>query len=89
MKNVYVSEPVLQRLAMIAAYGGYTEEFKQRLDALNIDSDKMNYTVLDPEGQSPTVVTMPDDFIHYSKHRCMMVREMARLQSFDDNFVFL
>lgn len=82
------SEPVLQRLAMIAAYGGYTEECKQRLEALNIDSDKMNYTVLDPEGQSPTVVTMPDDFIHYSKHRCMTVREMARLQSFDDNFVF-
>jgi DNA (cytosine-5)-methyltransferase 1 len=48
----------------------------------------MNYTVLDPEGLSPTVVTMPDDFIHYSAHRCMTVREMARLQSFDDSFVF-
>ena len=31
---------------------------------------------------------MPDDFIHYSAHRAMTVREMARLQSFDDNFVF-
>lgn len=82
------SERVLQRLAMIAANGGYTNECKERLDALDIDSDKMNYTVLDPEGQSPTVVTMPDDFIHYSAHRCMTVREMARLQSFDDNFVF-
>lgn len=82
------SERVLQRLAMIAAYGGYTNECKERLDALDIGSDKMNYTVLDPEGQSPTVVTMPDDFIHYSAHRCMTVREMARLQSFDDNFVF-
>ena len=82
------SELVLQRLAVIAAYGGYTTECKERLQAMEIDSDKMNYTVLDPESQSPTVVTMPDDFIHYSAHRCMTVREMARLQSFDDNFVF-
>lgn len=82
------SEKVLQRLNTIASYKGYTSECKARLETLGINSDKMNYTVLDPEGLSPTVVTMPDDFIHYSAHRCMTVREMARLQSFDDNFVF-
>lgn len=82
------SEKVLQRLNTIASYKGYTSECKARLEILGINSDKMNYTVLDPEGLSPTVVTMPDDFIHYSAHRCMTVREMARLQSFDDNFVF-
>lgn len=38
--------------------------------------------------QSPTVVTLPDDFIHYHRHRALTVREMARLQSFDDSFVF-
>ena len=31
---------------------------------------------------------MPDDFIHYAAYRPMTVREMARLQSFDDSFVF-
>ena len=44
--------------------------------------------MLNPEGQSPTVCTMPDDFIHYSAFRPTTVREMARLQSFDDSFVF-
>ena len=38
---------------------------------------------------SPTVVTLPDDLIHYSKNRIMTVRELARLQSFDDSFEFL
>ncbi len=82
------SEKVLKRLAIIAKNGDYTTECKKQLEALGVSSNKMNYTLLNPLGLSPTVVTMPDDFIHYSAHRCMTVREMARLQSFDDNFVF-
>ncbi|GAA0759016.1 DNA cytosine methyltransferase [Clostridium sartagoforme] len=38
---------------------------------------------------APTVLTLPDDLIHYSKNRIMTVREFARLQSFDDSFEFL
>ena len=41
-----------------------------------------------PGAQSRTVTTLPEDFIHYSKHRIPTVREMARLQSFPDWFVF-
>lgn len=84
----YQTDTVKRRLEIIAQEGGYTPECKNRLQAENLASAKRNYTVLDPNGQSPTVVTMPDDFIHYSSHRCMTVREMARLQSFDDSFVF-
>ena len=51
-------------------------------------SDKRDYTVLRTEWQCPTVCTMPDDFIHYASHRPLTVREMARLQSLDDSFVF-
>lgn len=36
-----------------------------------------------------TVTTMPDDYVHYERNRTLTVREMARLQSFPDNFVFL
>ena len=78
----------LQRLDIISRFGEYNDACKRLLRELGIDSGKLNYTVLKPDKQAPTVVTMPDDFIHYSAHRAMTVREMARLQSFDDSFVF-
>lgn len=82
------NEDVKKRLQVIAQHGVYDSTCKSELSRLGLDSNKRNYTVLNPKGQSPTVVTMPDDFIHYSAHRAMTVREMARLQSFDDSFVF-
>lgn len=84
----FQSEEVKRRLEIIAKHGDYDDACKAELKKENLDSNKRNYTVLDPKGQSPTVVTMPDDFIHYSQYRAMTVREMARLQSFDDTFVF-
>jgi len=84
----FQSEDVKKRLEIIAKYGEYNEACKAELKREKLESQKRNYTVLNPKGQSPTVVTMPDDFIHYSQFRAMTVREMARLQSFDDSFVF-
>ena len=82
------NEDVKKRLEIIAEHGGYDDACKVELKEKHLESQKRNYTVLNPKGQSPTVVTMPDDFIHYSRFRAMTVREMARLQSFDDSFVF-
>lgn len=84
----FQSDDVKKRLSIIAKHGCYDEECKAELKKEKLESQKRNYTVLNPKGQSPTVVTMPDDFIHYSQFRAMTVREMARLQSFDDSFVF-
>lgn len=44
---------------------------------------------LNSEEPSRTVVTLPDDYISPFENRFFSVREMARLQSFDDSFVFL
>jgi len=38
---------------------------------------------------SPTLTTLPDDYIHYEEPRILTVREYARIQSFDDDFEFL
>lgn len=81
------NDTVRKRLKIIAKYKDY-DEAKAELKEKGLESQKRNYVVLNPLGQSPTVCTMPDDFIHYSAFRPMTVREMARLQSFDDSFVF-
>lgn|SRR5574344_501411 len=81
------NDTVKERLEVIAKHGDY-DAAKPELKEKGLESQKRNYTVLNPLGQSPTVCTMPDDFIHYSAYRPTTVREMARLQSFDDSFVF-
>lgn len=81
------NESVRERLKIIAECGDY-DAAKEELKAHGLESQKRNYNVLEPLGQSPTICTMPDDYIHYSAYRPMTVREMARLQSFDDSFVF-
>lgn len=81
------NKKVRKRLQIIAKHKDY-DAAKAELKEKGLESQKRNYVVLNPVGQSPTVCTMPDDFIHYSAYRPMTVREMARLQSFDDSFVF-
>ena len=78
---------VIKRLSVILKEGDY-DDAKSKLKILGLDSEKRNYNVLKPESQSPTVMTIPDDYIHYASPRPLTVREMARLQSFDDSFVF-
>jgi DNA (cytosine-5)-methyltransferase 1 len=44
--------------------------------------------VVNANEPSPTVVTLPDDYVHPDEPRIMTVRELARLQSFPDWFEF-
>lgn len=43
---------------------------------------------LDQNSKSPTITTLPDDYIHYSEPRILTVREYARIQSFPDWYQF-
>ena len=81
------SETVIKRLDIILKEGNYKRAY-DKLNKYGLSSKKRNYNVLQAFGQSPTVMTIPDDYIHYNTPRALTVREMARLQSFDDSFVF-
>lgn len=81
------NDNVIKRLKIILKEGDY-KRAKEELNKHGLSSEKRNYNVLKPDGQSPTVMTIPDDYIHYNSPRALTVREMARLQSFDDSFVF-
>jgi DNA (cytosine-5)-methyltransferase 1 len=78
---------VKNRLSIIQEKGGY-EKAKPALKKEGLLTGKRSYTLLNPLKPAPTMVTMPDDFIHYNDPRPLTVREMARIQSFDDDFVF-
>lgn len=81
------NDDVVKRLDVILNAGDY-DLAKKKLKQIGLESEKRNYNVLKPDAQSPTVMTIADDYIHYSNPRALTVREMARLQSFDDSFVF-
>ena len=81
------NDDVIKRLDVIRTTGDY-DLAKVELKKIGLDSEKRSYNVLRPDSQSPTVMTIADDYIHFSNPRALTVREMARLQSFDDSFVF-
>ncbi|PYG29953.1 DNA cytosine methyltransferase [Pelagimonas varians] len=55
---------------------------------LSLGTKKHSQRPLSWTSPSPTVVSLPDDYVHPDIPRTMTVREMARFQSFPDNFEF-
>jgi len=55
---------------------------------MRLATRKHSQRVVDAGEPAPTVVTLPDDYIHPIEPRIMTVRELARFQSFPDWFEF-
>ena len=53
-----------------------------------LDLSKHTIIPLGAKFKTPTITTLPDDFIHYCEPRILTVREYARIQSFPDWFEF-
>ena len=82
------SHQVQDRYALIRQYGSYRKAKLAEPDNPLLKTKKRSYACLDATKPAPTITTIPDDFVHYGCNRALTVREMARLQSFDDSFVF-
>ncbi|MGL5796604.1 MAG: DNA cytosine methyltransferase [Cetobacterium sp.] len=105
LSSVLNSEALIQNsydLALKTINYSSIDEFKLDItNFLNLDeevkttlldlilSKKNIRTKLNRKEPSGTIVTLPDDYISPFEDRTFSVREMARLQSFDDSFIFL
>ena len=78
--------PVVARFALIQKGKGFESIPEPLWD--KIATKKKWCVKLNDILPANTMTTLPDDFIHYQVPRIITVREMARLQSFDDTFVF-
>ena len=66
----------------------FAENINQQMLDILLTKKNMR-TKLDKNAVSPTVLTIADDYIIPFANRTLTVRESARLQSFDDSFIFL
>lgn len=73
-----------------ATGGSFLKDGEQSLVdvVMRLATLKHTQRVVKGSDPAPTVVTLPDDYVHPSKERIMTVRELARLQSFPDWFEF-
>lgn len=83
--NIVSSDPILGKELTSTDMVGLSRLLR------SLRSKKHSQRVLKSNEQSHTILTIPDDLIHYdlTQSRVLTVRESARIQSFPDRFVFL
>jgi len=80
-------EIVRKRFELIQSKSGYGRQSKKFLRSLGrYSTRKHKIHWLSPDVPSTTITSQPGDFLHPSEPRELTVREMARIQSFPDDF---
>jgi DNA (cytosine-5)-methyltransferase 1 len=81
------SRRVTERLSKIVSLSSQDRNLaKYYIKSLGLK--KRDIRPLNPELPSPTLTSLPDDYVHYSEPRILTVREYARIQSFPDWYEF-
>jgi len=81
-------EIVKRRFEMIQSksrYGRQPNRFLRSIGIYSTNKNKIHW--LDPAQPATTISSQPGDFLHPFEPRELTVREMARIQSFPDNFL--
>ncbi|WP_346907187.1 DNA cytosine methyltransferase [Faecalicatena orotica] len=82
------NEKVCRRYSLMRECGDFDLAKARYPNDPSMKTNKRDYHCLHANEQSTTIMTLGDDYCHYAENRSLTVREMARLQSFDDDFVF-
>lgn len=77
------TEVVRNRFEVALNEGLKSNEYRKRFKL-----KKSSTKILEASKPTPTITTLPDDYIHYCEPRIMTVREYARIQSFPDTYQF-
>jgi len=77
------TEIVKNRFKIALDEGLKSNEYRERFKL-----KKSSTKILEANKPTPTITTLPDDYIHYCEPRIMTVREYARIQSFPDTYQF-
>ena len=81
------SDDTIEKLEFILKFA---EKNKTLSNDLKVKFNLKKRTIIPLSGKTatPTITTLPDDYIHYCEPRIFTVREYARIQSFNDWYEF-
>ncbi len=77
------TEVIRNRFKVALDEGLKSNEYRKRFKL-----KKSSTKILEANKPTPTITTLPDDYIHYCEPRIMTVREYARIQTFPDTYQF-
>ncbi|WP_185212826.1 DNA cytosine methyltransferase [Sphingobacterium mizutaii] len=81
------NEKTIEKFEFLLKYAEKGKSLSQEIKE-KYNLKKRTIIPLDSLKPTPTITTLPDDYIHYNEPRILTVREYARIQSFDDWYKF-
>ncbi len=81
------SESTVEKLEYILKYADKNKNLSDKIKE-KFNLKKRTIIPLSGKTPTPTITTLPDDYVHYCEPRIFTVREYARIQSFNDWYQF-